>query len=71
QIISQEVPAVFLYSPTYYFALSDKIQNATFDNLATTSDRFASVGNWYAKVDRTFKEGTGILTFLSWIIKQF
>ena len=70
-IISQEAPAVFLYSPTYYYALSDKVQNASFENLATTSDRFAAVENWYAKVDRQLKKGTNPLTFLSWIAKQF
>lgn len=70
-IISQEAPAVFLYSPTYYYALSDKVQNASFENMATTSDRFAAVENWYAKVDRRFKKGTTPLTFFSWIVKQF
>ncbi len=70
-IISQEAPAVFLYSPTYYIALSSKVQNASFENLATTSDRFAAVETWYAKVDRKLKEGTNPLTFFSWIAKQF
>ncbi|MBN2086775.1 hypothetical protein JW758_00340 [Candidatus Peregrinibacteria bacterium] len=70
-IISQEAPAVFLYSPTYYYALSSKVQNASFDNLATTSDRFAEVENWYAKVDRKLKDGVNPLTFLAWITKQF
>ena len=71
EVISQEAPAVFLYSPTYYFALSDKIQNATFKNMATASDRFGSIQNWYGKVDRSFKKGTNPLVFLAWIIKQF
>jgi len=70
-IISQEAPAVFLYSPTYYLALSSKVQNASFENLATTSDRFAAVETWYAKVDRKLKKGTNPLTFINWIFKQF
>ncbi len=70
-IISQEAPAVFLYSPTYYLAMSGNIQNASLDNLATISDRFASIESWYAKVDRRFKKGTNPLTFLSWLVKQF
>lgn len=71
EIISQEVPAVFLYSPTYYFARSDKIQNAYFENLATISDRYACMETWYGKVNRTLKEGTNVFTFVSWLIKQF
>lgn len=71
EIISKEVPAIFLYSPTYSFALSDKIQNTYFENLATTSDRFARIADWYGKVDRKFKDGVNPLTFVSWLIKQF
>ena len=70
-IISQEAPAIFLYSPTYYLALSQKVQNASFENLATTSDRFAAIETWYAKVDRKLKEGVTPITFFTWIIKQF
>jgi ABC-type transport system substrate-binding protein len=70
-IISQEAPAVFLYSPTYYLALSNKIQNTSFENLATISDRFAAVETWYAKVDRKLKDGVNPLTFFTWINKQF
>jgi len=70
-IISQEAPAVFLYSPTYYLALSEKVQNTSFENLATTSDRFAAVETWYAKVDRKLKDGVNPITFFTWIIKQF
>jgi ABC-type transport system substrate-binding protein len=70
-IISQEAPAVFLYSPTYYLALSEKVQNTSFENLATTSDRFAAVETWYAKVDRKLKKGVNPITFFTWMIKQF
>lgn len=71
EIISAEVPAIFLYSPTNYFALSDTIQNTTFENLSTSSDRFARISDWYAKVDRRLNEDVGIRTFFSWLIKQF
>ena len=71
KIISKEIPAVFLYSPTYNFALSDKIQNSDFNNLATTSDRFSGIENWYAKADRKLNKGVNPFTFISWIIKQF
>ncbi len=71
EIISKEIPAIFLYSPTYNFALSDIIQNASFDNLATTTDRFARIQEWYAKVDRKFNKDIGVLTFFSWLGKQF
>jgi len=71
EIISKEVPAIFLYSPTYHFALSDKIQNTFFENLASASDRFACIADWYARVDRKLNDGVNPLTFLSWLVKQF
>jgi len=71
EIMSKEVPAIFLYSPTYTTAFTDKIQNASFDNLATTSDRFANISNWYAEYSRRLKTGTTPLTFLTWLIRQF
>ncbi len=71
EIMSKEAPAIFLYSPTYLTAFSDKIQNATFENLATTSDRFARISDWYAEYQRKLKPGTTPLTFISWLGKQF
>lgn len=71
KIISQEVPAIFLYSPTYYTALSEKVYHPPFNHLATISDRLSNIEDWFAKVDRKFKDGTSPLTFFSWIIKQF
>ncbi|MDH5597063.1 MAG: ABC transporter substrate-binding protein [Candidatus Peregrinibacteria bacterium] len=71
KIISQEAPAIFLYSPTYYTALSKTINNRPFTHLATTSDRLGDIENWYAKVDRRLKEGTTPLTLLKWLGQQF
>ncbi len=71
EIISQEVPAIFLYSPTYYTAVSKNIEHPPFENLATTSDRLSNIETWYAKMDRKFKPGTTPFTFFSWLIKQF
>jgi len=71
KIMSQEVPAVFLYSPTYSLALSPKIQNVTLTNLSTASDRFATIGDWYAGGSRRLKDGVTLWTFFGWLVKQF
>ena len=71
EIISQEVPAIFLYSPTYYTALSEEVNHPPFNHLATISDRLGNIGSWYARVDRKFKDNVTPFTFFSWIIKQF
>jgi ABC-type transport system substrate-binding protein len=71
EIIAQEAPAIFLYTPTYYTALSTSISHPDFQYLATTSDRLASIEKWYAKVDRKLKNGVNPLTFLAWLLNQF
>jgi len=71
EIISKEVPAIFLYSPTYFTALSDKVYHPPFNHLSTVSDRLANVDKWFAKGDRKFKQGASLLTFFPWILKQF
>lgn len=71
RILSHEVPAIFLYSPTYSLALGSKIQNTSFENLATSSDRFAAIEKWYARGKRQLKEGAGFFTFFGWVFKQF
>ena len=70
EIIAQEAPAIFLYTPTYYTALSKTISHPDFQYLATTSDRLASIEAWYAKIDRKLKDNVNIFTFFSWISHQ-
>lgn len=71
EIISREVPAIFLYSPTYFTALSEKVSHPPFNHMATISDRLADIQDWYARGDRKFKDGASLLTFFPWILKQF
>ncbi len=71
EIIAQEVPAVFLYSPTYYTALSRNINHPDFTHLSTISDRLSSIETWHSKVNRRLKDGVNPLTFIAWIFRQF
>ena len=71
EIISREVPAIFLYSPTYLTALSEEVDHPPFNHLATISDRLGGIEHWYARVDRKFKDGVTPLTFFTWAFKQF
>lgn len=70
-ILTAEVPAIFLYSPTYHFAFSNKVQNATFNNLATTTDRLSGIQKWSSDVERQWIEGVRWTNFFSWMMEQF
>ncbi len=42
-----DLPAVFLYTPTYTYILSDKIKGFSVHNISHPSDRFSNVIEWY------------------------
>jgi len=45
-IISKEVPALFLYRPSYVFLTDGKVKNISLDGLDYESDRFVNVADW-------------------------
>lgn len=50
--IDEIVPAIFLYSPEFTYAQSDKIRGMMNTQISTPSDRFNSIESWFA--DRKF-----------------
>ncbi len=50
QLIEQDVPAIFLYSPLRHYIVSDDIHGITVGRLAIPADRFNSLSSWYTKV---------------------
>lgn len=54
-IIADEVPAIFLYSPQYLYGVNKKVRGVQLEYIITPSDRFAGVENWYINVKRKLK----------------
>ncbi len=44
--ISQDIPAVFLFRPSYVFASDGKVKGVELKNMAFISDRFAHIERW-------------------------
>ena len=44
--IKDDIPAVFLYTPTYYFLADSRIQNIELGNILFPQDRFANILSW-------------------------
>lgn len=55
EIISDESPAVFLYSPYYLYPISNEVKGLGIKNINTPSGRFADVNKWYIKTKRVKK----------------
>jgi len=51
-LIKQQQPALFLYSPTYVYPVNTSIRGIRADRLGTPSDRFSGISDWYIKTKR-------------------
>lgn len=45
--ILEEMPAVFLYSPTFVYAVQSSVEPAAMDGIARPHERFSNVREWY------------------------
>jgi peptide/nickel transport system substrate-binding protein len=52
EIVSSEIPAIFLYSPTYTYVQSKKIKGFSGQAIIEPADRFSAVSNWYIKTHK-------------------
>lgn len=52
----EEVPAVFLYSPTYLYSASNKVRGVSAEYVTFPSDRFANIGSWYVNTKPTIEK---------------
>ncbi|MFH0770640.1 MAG: ABC transporter substrate-binding protein [Candidatus Peregrinibacteria bacterium] len=68
EIFTSDVPAIFLYSPLYTFALSKDVHGVEPGSLSLHSDRFLTLHSWFTKQDRTFAPGKGWLSFFPWLL---
>lgn len=55
KIIAREVPAVFLYSQVYLYAISDDLQGVDIKKISLPADRFNEVHKWYKDTKRVFR----------------
>jgi peptide/nickel transport system substrate-binding protein len=55
EILAKEVPAVFLYSPSYLYPVNKKVEGIGIDNLVSPPERFSDVNLWHIKTKRVWK----------------
>ena len=54
-IIAEDLPVIFLYQPTYAYAVSSKIKNISLEKTQSPTDRFYDIENWYIKTKHVLK----------------
>ncbi|KPJ55416.1 hypothetical protein AMJ47_00955 [Parcubacteria bacterium DG_72] len=55
EMIAKDIPAIFLYSPDYYYFTCPDIKGVSSKKLTDPSKRFLDVENWYIKTKRVLK----------------
>lgn len=55
-IVTETVPAIFLYQPSYTYAISKKIRGVDVPQIVIPADRFAQVNEWHIKTKKTLKK---------------
>lgn len=65
--LANEVPAVFLYTPMYHYAIESGIRNFNLGQIALERDRLAGAAGWYLREDRVLNENVGVGTFFGWL----
>jgi len=54
-ILIEDVPAVFIYSPDYIYLVSDKIKGISEKIITDPSKRFSDITSWYINTKRVWK----------------
>lgn len=55
QEVKNDMPAIFVYSPDFIYALNTKTQGIIINKITIPSDRLSSVYTWYKNTDRIWK----------------
>lgn len=67
EVLRQDVPAVFLYSPMYTFAYNTRLNGVRLGKPSLHSDRFLTLHRWYLQEERVFQRGKSWLSLFSWL----
>jgi peptide/nickel transport system substrate-binding protein len=52
EIITEDLPAIFLYSPTYTYIQSKRVKGFDLKNIFIPKDRFSNISDWYIKTGK-------------------
>jgi len=55
EILIKDVPAIFLYSPDFFYLVSSQIKEVNLEIISDPSKRFLGIEDWYIKTKRIWK----------------
>ncbi len=55
ELVTADMPAVFLYQSPYSYAAAEKIKNVVINTIINPADRFRAINMWYSKTKKGLK----------------
>jgi len=52
--LAKDIPAIFLYSPSFLYILPEKIKGVEFPSLLNPAERFSTIQNWYINTEKVW-----------------
>lgn len=52
--IMKDMPAVFIYSPNFIYAVNEKIKNINLQEVVLPNDRLSNVNKWYTRTEKVW-----------------
>lgn len=53
--LEKDVPAVFLYSPSFLYVVPEKVKAVALGSLSVSQDRFLGIRDWYIETDKVWE----------------
>ncbi|RJQ34302.1 peptide ABC transporter substrate-binding protein [Candidatus Parcubacteria bacterium] len=60
EVVKEDRPAVFLFAPQFLYVFPEHIQGVTLGTLATPSERFVNVHEWYTETEQVWSVFTNV-----------
>ncbi len=70
EVLSEEVPAIMLFTPTYSYVVDRKVNGFNLGRIALKRDRLTNLSSWYLREQREATESLGIWNFLKWFFGE-
>ncbi|MEK9177623.1 MAG: hypothetical protein AAB777_00710, partial [Patescibacteria group bacterium] len=55
QLIKDDIPAIFLYSPDFIYAIPKDLKGVSLNSIAAPGDRWNSIGTWYLNTEKVWR----------------
>ena len=55
RLIRDDIPAIFLYSPDFIYAIPKNLKDISLNSITTPGDRWNSIGAWYLNTEKVWK----------------